>query len=131
MNDPDWFPPGEPVKVVSIFLIINRNRGNCTKSLNESLNPSTRSGKLIFHILGALAEFERNLIRERTRAGLAAARRRGKRIGRPRKITGSATFELERRLDRGDPLREVARAMGVSETTITRATRRLSKSPRV
>ncbi len=42
------------------------------------------TGKLIFHVMGAVAEFERDLIRERTRAGVAAARRRGKRIGRPR-----------------------------------------------
>ena len=53
------------------------------RSLTESMNTTTSGGKLIFHIFGALSEFERNLIRERTQAGLAAARARGRRGGRP------------------------------------------------
>ncbi|ODS23604.1 transposon DNA-invertase [Candidatus Endobugula sertula] len=53
------------------------------KSLQEAIDTSSSSGKLIFHIFGALAEFERNLIRERTQAGLQAARARGKTGGRP------------------------------------------------
>lgn len=56
------------------------------KSLHESVDTSSSSGKLIFHIFGALAEFERNLIRERTHAGLQAARARGKMGGRPKKL---------------------------------------------
>ena len=55
------------------------------KSLKESLDTSTSSGKLVFHIFGALAEFERNLIKERTMAGLAAARARGKLGGAKKK----------------------------------------------
>src|ERR671937_2705065 len=54
------------------------------KSLTENIDTTTSGGKLIFHIFGALAEFERNLIRERTQAGLIAARIRGKHGGRPR-----------------------------------------------
>ena len=57
------------------------------KSLQETIDTSHSSGKLIFHIFGALSEFERNLIRERTTAGLAAARARGKRGGRPKKLS--------------------------------------------
>ena len=53
------------------------------KSLTENIDTTTSSGKLIFHIFGALAEFERNLIRERTLAGLAAARARGRKEGDP------------------------------------------------
>lgn len=53
------------------------------KSLTENIDTTTPGGKLIFHVFGALAEFERDLIRERTQAGLAAARARGKRGGRP------------------------------------------------
>lgn len=56
------------------------------KSLQESLDTSSSSGKLIFHIFGALAEFERNLIRERTQAGLEAARARGRMGGRPKAL---------------------------------------------
>jgi DNA invertase Pin-like site-specific DNA recombinase len=54
------------------------------KSLTENIDTTTSGGKLIFHIFGALAEFERNLIKERTQAGLTAARARGKKGGRPK-----------------------------------------------
>jgi DNA invertase Pin-like site-specific DNA recombinase len=63
-------------------------RGIGFKSLTENIDTTTSGGKLIFHIFGALAEFERNLIRERTNAGLMAARARGKRGGRPKALTG-------------------------------------------
>ena len=56
------------------------------KSLQESIDTTSSSGKLIFHIFGALAEFERNLIRERTQAGLKAARARGRKGGRPKAL---------------------------------------------
>lgn len=59
-------------------------RGIGFKSLNESIDTTTSTGKLIFHVFGALAEFERDLIRERTQAGLQAARVRGRRGGRPK-----------------------------------------------
>src|ERR687886_369011 len=54
------------------------------KSMTENIDTSTATGQLVFHIFGALAEFERNLIRERTMAGLGAARTRGRKGGRPR-----------------------------------------------
>ena len=57
------------------------------KSLQESIDTTTSGGKLIFHVFGVLAEFERDLIRERTHAGLAAARARGKRGGQKRALT--------------------------------------------
>ena len=56
------------------------------RSLQESIDTTTSGGKLVFHVFAALAEFERDIIRERTRAGLDAARARGKRGGRPRKL---------------------------------------------
>ncbi len=56
------------------------------KSITENIDTTTSGGKLIFHIFGALAEFERDIIRERTKAGLAAARARGRRGGRPRAL---------------------------------------------
>lgn len=61
-------------------------RGIGFHSLQESIDTATSGGKLVFHMFGALAEFERNLIRERTQAGLAAARARGKTGGRPRSL---------------------------------------------
>jgi DNA invertase Pin-like site-specific DNA recombinase len=63
-------------------------RGIGFKSIMENIDTTTSGGKLIFHIFGALAEFERNLIRERTTAGLTAARARGKTGGRPKALTG-------------------------------------------
>src|SRR3954469_16767547 len=62
-------------------------RGVYFKSLQEQLDTGTSGGKLVFHVFGALAEFERDLIRERTKAGLAAARARGRVGGRPRKLS--------------------------------------------
>ncbi len=60
-------------------------RGIAFKSLSEAIDTSTAGGRLQFHMMGALAEFERSLISERTKAGMAAARIRGIRIGRPMK----------------------------------------------
>src|SRR3954454_4133382 len=57
------------------------------RSLQEQIDTTTSGGKLVFHVFGALAEFERDLIRERTHAGLAAARARGRLFGRPRRLT--------------------------------------------
>ena len=59
------------------------------KSLQESIDTTSSAGKLIFHIFGALSEFEHNLIRERTRAGVEAARARGRQGGRPKKLNSN------------------------------------------
>ncbi len=64
-----------------------RLRGIGFRSLTEAVDTTTAQGRLVFHMFGALAEFERSLIRERTRAGLAAARRAGRTGGRPPKLT--------------------------------------------
>jgi len=75
-----------PVKIGIDLITTLDERGIGFKSTTEQIDTMTSGGKLIFHIFGALAEFERNLIRERTIAGLAAARARGKLGGRPRKL---------------------------------------------
>src|SRR5205807_6619960 len=62
------------------------NRKIGFKSIQENIDTSTSGGKLIFHMFGALAEFERDIIRERTKAGLAAARARGRLGGRPKAL---------------------------------------------
>ncbi len=93
--------------------------------LDQAIDTTTPSGRLLFHVLGAIAEFERDLIRERTAAGMRAARRRGKRIGRPRAITGSASFALERGLAEGRSIRSLASELGVSRATVTAEVRRL------
>jgi DNA invertase Pin-like site-specific DNA recombinase len=68
-----------------------QNRGIGFKSLTESIDTTTSGGKLIFHIFGALAEFEREIIRERTNAGLSAARARGRKGGRPKALSKGKT----------------------------------------
>jgi DNA invertase Pin-like site-specific DNA recombinase len=78
------------------------------KSLTENIDTTTSGGKLIFHIFGALAEFERNLIRERTQAGLAAARARGKRGGRPRALTARQLGIARDLYEKGHPKRRFA-----------------------
>src|SRR5687768_6076957 len=71
-----------------------RERGIGFKSLTEQIDTTTPGGKLVFHVFGALAEFERDVIRERTQAGLAAARARGRLGGRPKKLADAKQLEL-------------------------------------
>ncbi len=85
---------------------------------DPGLDTSSPHGRLIFSVMGAVAEFERDLIRERTRAGVAAAKRRGKRIGRPRAHV--QVGEAQALMDRGKSLASVAKALGVSRSTLQR-----------
>jgi DNA invertase Pin-like site-specific DNA recombinase len=89
------------------------------QSLTESIDTTTSGGKLIFHIFGALAEFERNLIRERTKAGLEAARARGRKGGRPRVLDGNK-MELAFRLydEKKNSIKEICQIVGVSKPTL-------------
>jgi DNA invertase Pin-like site-specific DNA recombinase len=83
-------------------------RGIGFKSLTENIDTTTSGGKLIFHIFGALAEFERNLIRERTQAGLTAARARGKKGGRPKALTARQPVLPVTSMRSATPLRRFA-----------------------
>lgn len=89
-------------------------------SLQEDINTSTPSGKLMFHIMAVLAEFERGLISERTRAGIASARANGRPIGRQRSLTHEQQQEALRALANQAPLDDVARTYSVSPRTIQR-----------
>ena len=77
---------GRSLKDLMARMSYLEEKGVGLKSLQESIDTTTTTGKLVFHIFGALAEFERNLIRERTQAGLAAARARGRFGGRPKSL---------------------------------------------
>lgn len=91
------------------------------RSLTEAIDTTTSGGKLVFHIFGALAEFERSIIRERTRAGLDAARARGRTGGRPKKLTDADLRAARAMLADDDfTVDEVARRMGVSPATLYR-----------
>src|SRR3954470_11503583 len=71
-----------------------QERGVGFRSLQEQIDTTTSGGKLVFHVFGALAEFERDLIRERTHAGLAAARKRGRLFGRPKSLSPQKITQL-------------------------------------
>jgi DNA invertase Pin-like site-specific DNA recombinase len=84
-------------------------------SLSEQVDTSTPTGKMVFTVLGAVAELERNLIAERVKAGLRNARAQGKILGRPRKIANSV--EIDRLRSQGASWRAVGTALGVSAAT--------------
>jgi DNA invertase Pin-like site-specific DNA recombinase len=96
-------------------------RGIGFKSLTENIDTTTSGGKLIFHIFGALAEFERNLIKERTKAGLTAARARGKKGGRPKAITVQKRSIAQGLYDTGHPIMDICRTLKISRATLYRA----------
>ena len=85
-------------------------------SLSEAVDTSTPMGKMIFTVLGAVAELERNLIVERVRAGLRHARAKGKRLGRPRKSVDAA--EVRKLRAAGESWRKIARKLDVSVGTV-------------
>ena len=87
--------------------------------LDQAIDTTTPSGRLLFNVLGSIAEFERDLIRERTVAGIRAARRRGKRIGRPRVHVPRARAQAL--LREGKSVSGVARELGVARSTLQRA----------
>lgn len=93
-------------------------------SLMENIDTSSSSGRLIFHIMGALAEFERNLISERTRAGMAAARGRGARIGRKAALNSTDIGQLKTAHEAGVQLQSLAAEFGVTERTLKRYLKR-------
>ncbi len=91
------------------------------RSLTENIDTTTPGGRLVFHIFGALAEFERSIIRERTSAGLAAARTRGKVGGRPPALCERDISAARAMLaDANIPTKEVAKRLGVAVSTLYR-----------
>jgi DNA invertase Pin-like site-specific DNA recombinase len=98
-----------------------RERGVFLRSLTEGFDTSTASGRLLYHVLGAVAEFEREVIKERTVAGMKAAKKRGTHVGRPKALAGSRLAEAGRMLAAGKSQIETARILRVSRATIQRA----------
>lgn len=95
-------------------------------SITESIDTGSAGGLLIFHIMGALAEFERALISERTKAGMWAARARGSAIGRPVKLMPDEIDAALEAMERGVSLAAAARHLGVSRSTLYRRVRRVA-----
>ena len=97
-------------------------RGVGFRSLREDIDTTTGGGRLVFHLFGALAQFEREIIRDRTVAGLAAARARGRQGGRPSKLNADQVRTARRLYDERElTVEEIGRILGVSRTSIYRA----------
>lgn len=88
-------------------------------SLQENIDTTTSGGRLVFHLFGALAEFERNIIRERTQAGLLAARIRGRQGGRPPRLdTAKLALAIRLYQERNHTIKEICQIMGISKSTL-------------
>lgn len=109
--------------LADLVRIVNEleGRGVGFESLTERIDTTSPSGKLVFHLFASLAEFERNLIRERTMAGLKAARKRGRNGGRPKKLS-EKDVDMIRALLRAKeiPVQEIASRFEVSRATVYR-----------
>ncbi|MBB5189251.1 DNA invertase Pin-like site-specific DNA recombinase [Zhongshania antarctica] len=117
---------GRSLKDLVAIISELEERGIGFQSINEAIDTTTAGGKLIFHIFGSLAEFERSLIQERTKAGLAAARARGRKGGRPLALTEQQTKKAHAMLR--DPTitkTEVAKHFNVTRATLNTSLKRV------
>lgn len=94
------------------------SRGVGFRSITETIDTTTPGGRLLFHVIGALAQFERDLIRERTRDGMAAAKGRGVQVGKPLWFTPTRQKEFERRYKAGETVGEIVESWGKSRQLI-------------
>ncbi|WP_031431984.1 recombinase family protein [Methylomicrobium agile] len=105
--------------IETVELLESRSIG--LRSLTEAIDTTTAGGKLVFHVFGALAEFERSIIRERTKAGLEAARARGKKGGRPPVLVAKDLAAAKAMLSDPDiTMEEVAKRLKVAPSTLYR-----------
>ena len=106
-------------RIDTVALLAERGIG--LKSLQEQIDTTTSGGKLVFHVFGALAEFERDLIRERTQAGLVAARARGRQGGRPRALDArKAQIAQALYQDKSNSIADICRTLRISRATLYR-----------
>lgn len=114
--------------LISIVNTLN-DRGVSFHSMQENItmDKSSSTGQLLFHLFAAFAEFERNLILERSAAGRMAARARGRLGGRPEKLTEHDLHLMKTLVDNGTPIKAVAEKWGVSRTTIYRYLEKLEE----
>ncbi|GLK83703.1 recombinase family protein [Ancylobacter defluvii] len=117
--------------LINLLAIVEdlKQRGIAFRSLTEQMDTTTPHGELLFSIFGALAQFERALTRERVIAGLAAAKRRGRRGGRPRAIDDEKLQQIVAALDAGASKASVCRSFGVARSTLSGAMGRVDQAP--
>ncbi len=96
------------------------NRKIGFRSITEHIDTTTSGGKLIFHIFGALAEFEREIIRERTNAGLQAARARGRKGGRPKSLTSKKVTMAQELYENKNSISDICKSLNISRATLYR-----------
>jgi DNA invertase Pin-like site-specific DNA recombinase len=98
------------------------SRGVAFQSITENIDTSTATGQLVFHLFGALAEFERNLIQERTIAGLQAARARGRKGGRPKLNPSLSKIAMAKKLyaDKTTAISDICKTLHISRATLYR-----------
>lgn len=102
-----------------------RMRGVAFQIVNLQVDTNTPAGMLVYTVMSAFAEFERRMLGQRTREGLAAARKRGKTLGRPRKLSTDDIHRIRLRIEeQGEQLARIAPDFGVSPATLSRALRR-------
>jgi DNA invertase Pin-like site-specific DNA recombinase len=111
---------GRTVKGLVDFVSELAEREVQFRSLTDGIDTTTPTGRFFFHVMASLAQMERELIAERTKAGLDAARQRGRLVGRKRSMTPSKIESAKQLLSTGMPPREVAQNLGVSVPTLYR-----------
>ena len=110
---------GRSLKDLIEIVIFFDSQGIAFKSLQESIDTATSSGKLVFHIFGALAEFERNLIVDRTKAGLQSARARGIKGGRKHKLDAAKQKTAQSMYDsKKHTVNEICQTLGITKPTL-------------
>lgn len=111
---------GRSVKNLILLISELHERGAHFRSLTDSVDTSTAMGRFFFHVMSALAEMERELIVERTLAGLAAAREQGRVGGRPAALTQNELDQIARLIDNGHSRKQLALIFGVGVSTLYR-----------
>jgi DNA invertase Pin-like site-specific DNA recombinase len=111
---------GRTVKQLVVFVSGFEEKGIHLRSLTDAIDTTTPSGRFFFHIMASLSQMERELLLERTQAGLNAARARGRTGGRKRKMTEYKMLSAKKLLAAGTPPKDVANHLGVSVPTLYR-----------